>query len=452
MQIKRLFATTSFRLASLYAGLMIGAFVLAAVAVWFATLDAGRRELERRVDAEIGALQLEFSDEGFEPVALAIQARRERPGALEYRLVDAAGRLRIGDLPASVKTGWTTISDEFAGEARGDRERLLIFTTRLPDGSMLSVGDDLDHADRMRTVLLTVFGWTGLLALLIGLTLSVVLTRRSLRRIDLLIGVAREVTAGTLDARALSRATTAPDDLDELGGALNLMLDRIETLVASVRQVSVGVAHDLRTPLSHVRQRLEMLKAGDISDGDRAEIVDSIDAKIGEILRTFDAMLRLAQLESTQTLARAIETDLGEVAERLADAFRPDIEGSGRHLIVDIQPVKTHADPDLIAQLLANLIENALRHTPVGASISVSAGSDGAHAFVAVSDTGAGIPEAEREDVTKRFYRLERSRTTPGSGLGLSIVAAIARMHNASLHLEDNHPGLKVRVVFSTAF
>ena len=446
MQTRRLFATTSFRLASLYAALMIGAFAATATMAWFATLDTSRRDLEQRINSEVAALMHEFSAEGMEAAVMAISSRTERAGALEYRLNDPTGRLRIGDLPTATRFGWSV--REIGGEEEGpqENERLLVFTTRLSDGSILSVGDDLSRGDHIRSVVLSIIGWSGLAALGVGLAMSVLLTRRTLLRIDQIIDVARNVAAGRLDARAPLRLKSPPDDVDELGAALNDMLDRIETLVASVRQVSTDVAHDLRTPLSHVRQRLEGLREPGLTDGRRNEIVDSVDVGIEDIVRTFDAMLRLAELDSAQQPLRPVACDLADIAERVADAFRPDIEEGGRRLETSFDPAAVHADPDLISQLITNLVENAGRHGPPGTLIRIITSQREGAAVVTVEDDGPGIPAAERAAVTQRFYRLEQSRTSPGSGLGLSIVAAIARLHHARLELEDALPGLRVRV------
>ena len=448
MQTKRLFATTSFRLASLYAALMVGAFAATGAIAWFATRDTSRRELEQRIDAEVAALTHEFSAEGLEAAALAITSRTERVGALEYRLSDPAGRLRVGDLPSATRFGWFIRKTGREEEGSEEKERLLVFTARLSDGSALSVGGDLAAGDHIRRVVLSIIAWTGLAALGVGLTASVFVTRRSLRRIDQIIGVARSVASGRLDARAPLRLNSPPDDVDELGGALNAMLDRIEALVASVRQVSTDVAHDLRTPLSHVRQRLDVLREQGLTDVRRYELVDSIDARIDDIVRTFDAMLRLAELDSAREPLRPMVIDLADVAERVADAFRLDIEGGGRQLETSFDPASVRVDPELISQLIANLIENSVRHTPQGTRIKITTSRDDDGAVLTVQDDGPGIPPTEREAVTQRFYRLEQSRTSPGSGLGLSIVAAIARMHHAGLDLDDACPGLRVRVTF----
>ncbi|HWA23942.1 MAG TPA: ATP-binding protein, partial [Caulobacterales bacterium] len=238
------------------------------------------------------------------------------------------------------------------------------------------------------------------------------------------------------------------DDLDELTAAFVEMLERVESLVFSVRQVSTDVAHDLRTPLSHVRQLLDVARDENADMGRRVAAIDAADDRLIDVMRTFDAMLRLAELESGAALTQAAPVNLGEIVDRVVDAFRPDIEASGRKLETHIKQVIVHADKDLLSQAIANLIESAVRHTPEGSTITVKATSEAGGAGLIVQDNGPGIPASEREAVLGRFYRLERSRSSAGTGLGLSIVAAIAKMHRATLSLEDAAPGLLVRLQF----
>ena len=230
------------------------------------------------------------------------------------------------------------------------------------------------------------------------------------------------------------------------------MLDEIATLVSRVRWVSTDIAHDLRTPLTHVRQKLERIKAAAGVNSSVLAAADEIEADVGELLRTFDAMLRLAEIENDPKAASRARIDLAELTARVADAYRPDIEASGRRLVTDLEPAAIDADPDLLAQAIANLMENALRHTPPDARIAVRVEAAGDRVILSVTDNGPGVPEGQREAVLQRFYRLEVSRTTQGSGLGLPIVAAIARRHCATLGtLSDACPGLRVELVFPSA-
>jgi signal transduction histidine kinase len=251
-----------------------------------------------------------------------------------------------------------------------------------------------------------------------------------------------------MTVRAPARKALLPDDIDELGVSFNAMLDEIATLVDRVRWVSTDIAHDLRTPLTHVRQKLERIRGAANGDAQVLAAAKDIDADVEELLRVFDAMLRLAEIESGPLAARFKPLDLAELAGRIADAYRPDIEAGGRRLITSLAPATVLGDADLIGQAIGNLLENALRHTPVGSHIALAVDTDQDCPRLRASDDGPGIPAAKREDVLRHFYRLEASRTTPGSGLGLAIVAAIAGRHGAKVELLDAAPGLTVLIAF----
>jgi signal transduction histidine kinase len=453
----RFFASTSIRLAILHAGLLTLAFCATAIIAWWATRDAAREELQQRIATEVAALSDEFRAEGLEAVVLAIETRSGRPGSLDYGLVDGAGRVRFAELPAT-RAGWSELelpeveepdeAGEEGSEERDEVERLLVQTVQLGDGSLLAVGEDLAREERLRDLLFATMAWVGLTCLLAGLAASVWLTRRSLRQVDQLMAISRAVSAGDLGARASFEPSAGRNDLDELSASFNAMLDRVQSLIANVREVSTDVAHDLRTPLSHVRQQLERARAAGGDPAAREAAIEAADVRLSEVLRTFDAMLRVAELDASPGVARLASVDLAELTERVADAFRPDIEAGGRQLIVQTAPAPATVDKDLIAQALANLLDNAIRHTPPGATIVVRTFKD-SRAHLSVADNGPGIPADEREAVLKRFYRLERSRGGPGAGIGLSIVAAVARLHAAELVLEDARPGLRVSLSFS---
>jgi len=226
------------------------------------------------------------------------------------------------------------------------------------------------------------------------------------------------------------------------------MLDEIATLVSRVRWVSTDIAHDLRTPLSHVLQKLERIKDAAGADAEVLAGVQAIEADVEELLRTFDAMLRLAEIENDPMAARRQAVDLMELTNRVASAYAPDVEEAARTLQVSASPATLHGDADLLGHAIANLIENALRHTPPGSRITVRAETVGDRAMLSVTDNGPGIPLDRRDAVLQRFFRLESSRSTPGSGLGLPIVAAIAKRHGATLSLADAGPGLTATLLF----
>jgi signal transduction histidine kinase len=240
------------------------------------------------------------------------------------------------------------------------------------------------------------------------------------------------------------------DDLDRLAGTLNRMLDRIGALMESLHQVSSDVAHDLRTPLSRLYQGLEHARTHAHSAREYETAVDAALREAEGLLDTFSALLRIAQVEGASPRAEFGRVDLSAVAESIADAYRPDAEEAGHILTASVAPgVAVHGDQELLTQAAANLVENALRHTPPSTRITVRLSADPeAGACLSVEDDGPGVDGEDLPRLVHRFYRGERSRTTPGNGLGLSLVAAVADLHGATLRLRNAGPGLWVSLTF----
>lgn len=444
---ERWLSSTSARLAIVYALLMVAAFSFAGLAAWFATRTAAEQQIRERVELEMSALQEEMQVEGLPAVITAIRTRSESPGALEYRLFDAQGGVLIGDLPVSAPIlGWTFMDLEDSHELKEGEEDLLVFAQPTPNGGVLVIADDLLHAERVRSAVLASIFWVGGLALILALAAGVIAARGALQRMDALSSALALVGAGDLSARAPER--TGGDDIDAIGRGVNQMLGRIDALVANVRRVSTSIAHDLRTPLTHVRQQLEAASVA--PDREAAnEAIQAAQSKIDDILRTFAAMLRLAEIEAGAARSRFASVDVPSLVERVVDAYRPDIEAGGgvAQVVMDDQKFYVEGDADLIAQAVANLIENAMRHAGKGASITVRC-SPAPTPRVEVEDNGVGVSADDRARIVEPFFRVDPSRATPGAGLGLSIVHAIARLHDAELRVEDALPGLRVVVTW----
>ncbi len=449
MRISRVFASTGVRLAIIQVALLITVFALAGALTKISVKLIYRHELHTRILGEVSALEAILREKGLAEVIESIGQEERQPGGLEYRLTGPDGGFLGGDLPATgARPGWAYLDWDDAVVPGRPFQDLIVYTQPLPDHSTLTVGQDLSEESKLRHALERTLFWCGAAGAGLGLALSYLLTRGALRRVEGVVATARAVSSGKMGVRAPTRAALIPDDIDELGTTFNTMLDEIATLVSRVRWISTDIAHDLRTPLTHVRQKLERIKAGARTNPDVLAAARDIESDVDELLRVFDAMLRLAEIENDAGGGNPRPTDLAEVAGRLADAYRPDIEASGRALHVTLAPAIIEGDADLLGQAIANLLENAMRHTPLGADIQlrVAAGPEGAS--LSVSDNGPGVPADQREAVLQRFHRLETSRTTPGSGLGLPIVAAIAGRHGASLTLSDAAPGLAVSLVF----
>jgi signal transduction histidine kinase len=298
--------------------------------------------------------------------------------------------------------------------------------------------------------LVTLLALSGVAGLAICLATTYLTTRWIWRRHAQLSATAALVAAGRLDVRAPVRAAAAaaPDEIDELSIAFNAMLDQIVRLVDQLRRVSRDVAHDMRRPMTRLRQKLDRVaRSAQATPTLRAEVA-RLDAEFCEILRTFDALLQLAEIEGRPRPDAPV--DLGDVAEKVLDALRPDIESGGRTLAAHVQRAEVKGDRDLIAQALVNILENAAQHTPPGARIELRVDADPAPR-VLVRDDGPGIPADQRDTALAPLGRLEASRSSPGAGLGLAIAASVAVRHGAQLELGDAHPGLQVSMSFPRA-
>lgn len=446
MSLRPLFASTSFRIALLNAGLLLAALLAAASGAWIATRDLTTSDLRQRIGIEAAAIRMEADTEGLAAARDAVLTRSERPGALEYRLLDSMGRRLAGDLPmVALSLGWTRFTPAEA-EADGDRHGLmLVLTQQLPGGALLSVGDDLSRSEAMRDAIFRSIAAWGAAALALGLAAGLWLTSRALRRMESVVASVAAVGRGDLAVRL--PVSQAGDDIDGLARGINAMLDRIGALVAALRRVSADVAHELRTPLTHVRQRLDRAAAAPDAATRAAELA-AANAGMDQALRMFDAMLRLGEIDAGHARGRFAAVDLADIADRVADAYRPEIEASGRRLVIDTVPAVVRGDADLITQALANLVENSLKYAGGGSFVAITLHRD-ERIELTVSDDGPGIDPLLRDRVLEPFQRLHPARGTPGVGLGLAIVAAITRLHDADLVIADARPGLRVRMGFA---
>ena len=273
------------------------------------------------------------------------------------------------------------------------------------------------------------------------------MSRSTARRVEAVNQTARQIMGGDLSRRVPARG--AGDEFDELAENLNGMLDRIEALMDDVRRVSDSIAHDLRTPLSRLRGRLEQLRGLAQQGQVDLEAVDHAVADADGLLSTFNSLLRIARAESPALRAGFADVDLPGLLRDVAELYEPVAEERGLRLAVEAPgEVRTRGDRDLLFQAFANLLDNAVKYTPAGGTVRITVAGAPERPVVVVADTGPGVPEAESRKVFQRFYRLDGARSTPGNGLGLSLVDAVARLHGMRVALEDNAPGLRVRLEF----
>lgn len=441
-------ASTSVRLFALFALLLAGALAMAGAITWIATARTAEQQVRQRIELEVQALERELAEEGFRDMIEAIEVRVNQPGALAYRIERPDGSLPIDDIHRRPSgPGWTRV--RVPGATARARETL-VYSSRLQDGSLLSIGEDLERAQLVRAALLSALAWSGAVALLLGLGGAAILTRRSLARMERVSGAVERFVAGDHAVRAPHRQVVRGDDVDVIAAGVNTMLDRIAALSANLRLVSTAVAHELRTPVTHVRQRLEMLADSASLPADCAAVVQGAQAGIDEILHTFESMLSLAEIEVARADGRFGRVDLRTVCENIAEAYSADIETGGRALGVALDSSAwVRGDAHLLGRVVANLLENAMRHTPQGTRIRISLTRAAGSVTLRVADDGPGIAIEERERVLEPFHRVDRSHSLAGCGLGLAIVVAIAQAHGAALQLDDAQPGLCVSLVFA---
>ncbi len=458
----RIIKSEVFRHAVLFALLfLVLSGVLMGAVLWMVH-DTQEASLIRANDADIATVINGFSDEGIDE---AVEVVRQRLGSPKYRRIEArdcymllqsdGGGKLAGNLPLLPRRlGIFTLSldrselQDRAGHHKHPKTlQLLGRGVEIAPGVHLFVGRSTADMSETRELILHAFGWIVLGATLIAVIVGMLLGTRFTRRVDAIARTCEGLAAGRWDERIPSSGRG--DEWDRLSGAINEMLNRIATLVDNLRQVSSDVAHDLRTPLTRMRNRLEEARARSAgSSGDSAVIADAIE-DTDQLLSMFEALLRISQVEAGTRTRTFAALSLSELCERVFQMYLPVAEDSGRSLTSSIVPgAAVLGDAELLTQMLANLIENAIRHTPQRAHIRLSLEVAGDRATVSVCDDGPGIPAQEHEKVLRRFYRVSNSRSTAGHGLGLALVAAIAQLHHARLMLSDAAPGLEVAIEF----
>jgi len=314
-----------------------------------------------------------------------------------------------------------------------------LIARRLPWGEILVVGRDVSQLTEMRAIVLQALVWSAVVIILVGLVLGASLSLSPLHRVRALQGACREIAAGDLQRRM--PVSSRHDELDMFAATVNHMVEEVERLMAEVKGATETIAHDLRTPLTRARARLSRLGQA-LGEGDpRAEdalwVIDELDAVLGR----FTAILRISELEARRRREGFVAVDPADLVRQAAELYGPLAEARGVSLeALANSPGPALADPKLLFEALSNLVDNAIKFTPAGGRVQVRAE---AGPRIVVEDNGPGVPEAELAAVLQRFYRGERDRLTPGSGLGLSIVGAIARLHGFAFRLEDAHPGLR---------
>lgn len=457
----KLFRTTAFRLTLAY--LLLFAFFATALLGYFAwnTNRLINDQITTTVNSEMSELSELYQRRGLRGIVFAIENRALRPGANLYLITTPAGQSVAGNVSSLApgileKTGWSETPYRRLDDPDSPNHRALVKVESLSSGFRLLIGHDLEERRRLFDMVEDAAKWSVLIVVVLGLGGGIFVSRRVLRKIDAITGTTQRIMAGDLSGRL--PVGRSGDELDRLAENLNTMLERIEALMSGLKEVSDNIAHDLKTPLTRLRNRAEEALARASNETEyRAALERTIEESDG-LIRTFNALLMIARAESGQARGNMDVFDVADVAAGIHELYEPLAEDADLVLKVEASIAPVHGNRELVSQALANLVENAIKYgkpeTGEGAAapeILIEARREGDQVLLSVSDHGAGIPEADRKHAVERFVRLEASRTLPGSGLGLSLASAVAKLHHGELRLGDNNPGLRVTLVLPAA-
>lgn len=455
MGLSRLLRTTAFRSFLLFFGLFAITAAIAVAYIYWQTNVILATQLESAIQAETRSLDEQYRSGGIEQLVRTVGERSETPGNSLYLLTDAEGHRLAGTFKTVSSELWNSegrVAFVYRRPAQGGTEERLAYAVvfRLKDGSRLIVGRDIEDRREFGRVVRSAFLWSLGGMALIGLIGGLLIGRNFLRRIESVTETSQRIMAGDLSRRI--PVTASGDEFDRLAASLNAMLQRIAELVEGFKEVSDNIAHDLKTPLTRLRNRTEAALREAHGEQAYRDALQSTIEEADEIIRTFDALLSIARLEAGASSNARSEFDLNAVVGGVCDLYEPVAEEKGIALACETGPATLiRGERQLIAQAVANLVDNAIKYggetngaaSEAGANISVSIALNGENAQIVVADRGPGIPSADRERALRRFVRLEASRSRPGSGLGLSLAAAVARLHGGEVTLLDNAPGVK---------
>jgi len=460
--LSKLLRTTAFRLTLLY--LVVFALFAVFLLGYFAlnTRRLVNEQIVATVNDELQLLRGLYNQAGIRRLVGAVDVRSHRPGSSLYLVTTSIGEGlagNVGSLEPGVleSEGWIETAYRRLEEPGTAEHNALVRVVRLPGGIRVLVGRDLDERARMLHIVALAGRWSVAIVIVLGIIGGIFVSRRVLKRVDAMTGTAQTIMAGDLSGRL--SVMGSGDEFDRLAHNLNAMLERIESLMRGLKEVTDNIAHDLKTPLTRLRNRCEAaLRTASSEAQFRRVLEDTIEESEG-LIRTFDALLMIARAESGEVREGMAEFDVAEVARDVGELYEPLAEDKGLTLEVEAkQHAAVKGNRELVSQALANLVDNAIKYAapstpessgPVNgerSGILVTADAEQDRIVLTVSDHGPGIPKDDRSRVVGRFVRLERSRSLPGCGLGLSLVSAVARLHGGELKLEDNAPGLRARI------
>jgi signal transduction histidine kinase len=421
--------------------------------VYWSTVVYKTQQTDDDINAEIKALSTIYASRGYPGLIKVLSERveQQRPGdSTLYLLADDQYQRLVGNINrwptlAYDTEGWLDfkLDDTLDKDSKGFNARARTFEV---EGRFnLLVGQGMKDLATLNALVGRALIWGLMLTVALGL-IGGVMMRQTLRsRLGSINQISRKIMMGDLRKRIATRGTG--DEFDELANNLNSMLDRIEHGIDGVRRVSDNIAHDLKTPLARMKNRVEELKLKVAGNTEEEAAVDQIIHEADGLLATFNALLRIARIEYSEQRKGFKPVDVNSILQDIQELYEPLIEEKGQSLEVEIsEPMVIPADRDMLFQAFANLLDNAIKYTPEAGHISIQSYQKGDHWFIEISDDGPGIPAHEYDKVTQRFYRLDQSRSSPGSGLGLALVHAVLKLHELELSFMDNSPGLTVCV------
>jgi signal transduction histidine kinase len=451
----KLLRTTAFKLTLVYltifavfAGFLLGYFA-------WNTNRLITDQITQTVDAEISGLTEQYRLGGLRRLVFIIEARSRRSNTNLYLVTAPAGEALAGNVGSlfvgTLNTpGWSETVYRRLDDPDGSNHLALVHVVELPGGFRLLVGHDLEERQRLREIVLAAGRWSLAFVIVLGVAGGLFVTRRVLKRVDAMGATTQKIMEGDLAGRL--PVSGAGDELDRLATNLNVMLERIEALMHGLKEISDNIAHDLRTPLTRLRNRCEeALRVAQNESQYRAALESTIEES-DALIRTFNALLMIARAESGQARDGMENLDAAEIARDIAELYEPLAEEKGIALRIKAPaPARVHGNRELISQAVANLVDNAIKYgaperpgeSAIPPEIVVTAAPQEDKVLLTVSDSGSGIPATDRTRAIERFVRLEQSRSQPGSGLGLSLASVVARLHGGELKLEDNCPGLR---------
>lgn len=426
--------------------------------VYWSTISYRNDQTREDINAEIKALSDTYEAKGYPGLVSMLNERVEqlRPGDSSlYLLTDHQFRPLVGNI-----SGWPRMAFDAEGwlefqlddqREGGDGEYSARARTFVVENRFnLLVGQGMKDLATLKALVGRALIWGLLLTFGLGL-IGGLMMRQTLRsRLGAINNISRKIMRGDLRKRIETRGTG--DEFDELANNLNSMLDQIEHGMEGVRRVSDNIAHDLKTPLARLKNRVEELKFSVAGKPQEEAAVDQIILEADGLLATFNALLRIARIEYSEQRKSFNEVDINSILYDLLELYEPLMEEKGQTLTVEMnEPKVLAADRDMLFQAFANLLDNAIKYTPEQGAVSIRSFTDDERWYLEITDNGPGIPDEAHEKVVQRFYRLDQSRTTPGSGLGLALVHAVLKLHKLELLFADNKPGLKVTVSASVA-